>query len=223
MSDVTVIIPALNEEARIAQTIAAAFSSGAAEVIVSDGGSSDATIARAREAGAHVVEGHRIRARQLNAGAEAAMHEHLIFLHADTMLPDGAARLATEALLRFDFGGFHLRFAENDPRLRLAAVLINARTSLTRCPWGDQAQFIRRDRFLSTGGFHEMPLMEDYELAIRMKRTGTTVVLPSKVVTSGRRFLDRGFARTVALNWSIVIAWRFGVDPEKLARWYRGR
>ena len=223
MSDVTVVIPALNEETHIAPTIAAAFSSGAAEVIVSDGGSSDATIVRARAAGARVVDGQRMRARQLNAGAEAATQEHLIFLHADTLLPDGAARLASEALSQFDFGGFRLRFAEDGRRLRLAAALINARTALTRCPWGDQAQFIRRDRFFSTGGFREIPLMEDYDLAVRMKRTGTTVVLPATVTTSGRRFLEHGFVRTVALNWSIVIAWRFGANPETLARWYRGR
>lgn len=221
MNDVTVVIPALNEQERIAQTVASAFSSGAAEVIVSDGGSSDATVDRSRTAGARVVEGERMRARQLNAGAEAAKHRHLIFLHADTLLPERAAPMVAEALSRFDFGGFRILFAEADPRLRLAAALINARTALTRCPWGDQAQFIPRNPFLAAGGFREMPLMEDYELAVRMKRSGRSVVLPSKVVTSGRRFLERGVIRTAANNWRIVVAWRSGVDPEKLARWYR--
>ena len=222
MSDgVSVVIASLDEEAWIADAVRSAIGAGASEVIVADGGSADATIAKARAAGACVIEGERMRARQFNRGAKAAAHGHLIFLHADTRLPARAARSVGEALARFDFGGFRIRFAEDAFRLRVAATMINARTSLTRCPWGDQAQFIRRDRFLSDGGFREIPIMEDYELAVRMKRGGRSVLLPDHVTTSGRRFLERGVLRTAMLNWRIVIRWRLGTDAETLASMYK--
>jgi hypothetical protein len=145
----------------------------------------------------------------------------LIFLHADTELPDGAAAAVVEALQHAGFGGFRLRFAEPAAKLRLAAMLINLRTSITRCPWGDQAQFIRRSTFLGAGGFREIALMEDYELAARMKRAGPVALLPLHVTTSGRRFLQLGLLRTALRNWEIVMRWRFGADPEELAKRYR--
>ena len=219
---VTAIIPTLNEEERIASTIDAAFAAGVAEVIVSDGGSTDGTIEIAAAHGARVLTGETMRSRQLNRGAEAASHEELIFLHADTTLPPGAAAAVSAALANgIVFGGFRIAFAEPAPKLRLAAMMINLRTRLTRCPWGDQAQFIRRDTFLSGGRFQEIPLMEDYDLAVRMRRRGRTAVLPLRVVTSGRRFLALGVLRTAARNWRIVVAYRRGVDPWNLAALYR--
>jgi rSAM/selenodomain-associated transferase 2 len=216
---VSVIIPALDEERRIARAIDSAFAANAAEVIVADGGSSDATIAIASERGARIVTGDSMRSRQMNRGAASAAHEHLIFLHADTTLPANAATLVVSALETFEFGGFHLRFEEDALKLRLAAMLINLRTSFTRCPWGDQAQFVRRDAFLRGGGFREIPIMEDYELAVRMKRR--SIVLREKVTTSGRRFLAKGLFRTAAINWRIIARYRLGADVEELARLYR--
>jgi rSAM/selenodomain-associated transferase 2 len=216
---VSVIIPSLNEAERIGATTDSAFAAGAAEVIVADGGSSDATVEIATARGARVITGERMRARQLNRGAEAATHDALIFLHADTLLPAGAVDAVVAALETNVFGGFRVRFIERTPGLRWTEFAINRRTRMTKCPWGDQAQFIRRDAF---GGFREIPIMEDYELAVRMKRTGPTVLLPLTVQTSGRRFLERGLVRTTIVNWLIIFAWRLGVDPERLARWYRG-
>lgn len=214
---VSVVIPTLNEAARIGATIDAAFAAGAAEVIVSDGGSSDATIEIARARGARILTGADMRACQLNLGARDARHDTLIFLHADTLLPSGAADEAERALSNGAlFGGFRVSFIE--PGLRAVAWLINTRTRFTREPWGDQAQFIRRDRF---EGFAEIPIMEDYALARRMKRAGKTVVLPLHVRTSGRRFLEVGLVRTAVLNWLIIAAYHLGVSPERLARWYR--
>lgn len=221
-AQVSVVIPALNEEERIAAAIDSAFAAGAAEVIVADGGSSDATVAIARARGARVVEGERIRARQLNRGAEAAAHEALIFLHADSLLPAGAAAAVVQALDEgFIFGGFRAKFIEGGPRLVYVAFMINARTRMTRMPWGDQAQFTRREAFLRAGGFREMPIMEDYELAMRMKRRGRCAFLPLTVLTSGRRFLRKGVIVTSVLNWLVIFAFHLGVSPERLARWYR--
>ncbi|HSP14628.1 MAG TPA: TIGR04283 family arsenosugar biosynthesis glycosyltransferase [Thermoanaerobaculia bacterium] len=220
---VTVIIAARNEEEAVTAAVRSAFESGAAEVIVADGGSTDRTRQAAASAGARVIECQPMRARQYNRAAETAANEALVFLHADTLLPAGAGAAVLDALQRAPFGGFRLRFAEQAWKLRLAAFLINLRTRLTLSPWGDQAQFIRRATFLRDGGFREIPLMDDYELAVRMRRRGRPIVLPLTVITSGRRFLRLGLLRTTAMNWTIVIAWRLGVSEERLAGWYRER
>ena len=210
---VSVVIASLNDE----RTIGAAIDSArGAEVIVSDGGSADRTIAIAEARGARVIRSEAMRSKQFNRGAEAASGEMLIFLHADTILPQGAITAVIDAA---DFGGFRIAFAERSLRLRVAAMLINARTRMTKCPWGDQAQFIRRSLFLSSGGFKEIPLMEDYDLAQRMKRR--SVILPLTVTTSGSRFLRLGLLRTAVINWTIVAQWRMGADADALARSYR--
>jgi rSAM/selenodomain-associated transferase 2 len=219
---VTVIIPTLNEQEWVAGAIESAFAAGAAEVIVADAGSADRTPRLATSAGARVLLCDPMRARQLNLGAEAASHEALIFLHADTRLPSGAVHAVEHALSGVAaFGGFRIAFIEESRKLHFAAALINARTRMTRCPWGDQAQFILRDRFLAAGGFRELPLMEDYELAVRMKRSTRTIILPMAVTTSGRRFLRKGLVRTGIHNWRTIALFRMGADIEELARSYR--
>lgn len=220
---VSVIIAALNEEAHIGAAIDWAFAAGAAEVLVADGASDDRTAAVAHEHGARVLACERMRAKQLNRGAAAAAHDVLLFLHADTTLPSGAIDAVAQALDGgADFGGFRLRFEERIVRLRIAAMLINLRTTFTRCPWGDQAQFVRRDVFEEAGRFREIPLMEDYDFAARMRRRHRTAILPLQVITSGRRFLQKGVLRTAAINWEIVWRFRRGEDPAVLAKKYRG-
>jgi len=220
---VSVIIPTLNEEEWIAGAVESARAAGAAEVIVVDGGSADRTARLATAAGARVMLSDPMRARQLNRGAEGASNPHLIFLHGDSRLPIGGAAAVEEALARgIIFGGFRLRFAEPDRKLRLAERMINLRSAITRAPWGDQAQFIARPTLLGIGGFGDIPIMEDYELAQRMKRAGRTRILPLTVTTSGRRFLQKGVLRTAAINWSIITRYHCGGDLEELARMYRG-
>lgn len=213
---VSVIIPTLNEEARIGATIDAARAAGADEIVVADGGSTDETVAIATARGARVIAGERMRARQLNRGAAAATHEALIFLHADTLLPAGAGAAVARALDEgFDCGGFLAEFIEGGSRLAYVAFMINARTRLTRAPWGDQAHFFRRAAF---PGYPEIPIMEDYVLARKMKRVA---ILPLKVRTSGRRFLAKGVIRTSILNWTVIAGYHLGISPERLASWYR--
>jgi rSAM/selenodomain-associated transferase 2 len=213
---VTAIIPALNEAERIGATIDAARAAGVAEVILTDGGSGDGTVEIARAHGASVITGETMRARQLNRGAELASHECVVFLHADTFLPPGAADAIERALESgAAFGGFQVEFIEPGFRLRYVAFMINARTRLTRAPWGDQAQFARREV-----RYPELPIMEDYELARRMKKQA--VILPLAVRTSGRRFLQKGVIRASCINWMIIAGYHLGVAPERLARWYRG-
>ena len=218
----SVIIPALNEVARIPAAIDSAFAAGASEVIVCDGGSTDATTTIAAAHGARVIASEPMRSVQMNRGAEESRFENLVFLHADTTLPTGAGAAVCTALdFGAIFGGFRLRFAESSVRLAIAATMVNLRTFFTRCPWGDQAQFIRRETFFATGAFQPWPLLEDYELAVRMKRLGRTCVLPFHVTTSGRRFLARGVLATALLNWRIIAAYRMGADVAQLAKLYR--
>lgn len=169
-----------------------------------------------------VQENDEVRGRKLNRAAAAASSRILLFLHADTELPENSMIRVVEAIdSGHVFGGFRVRFRERHSLLPVAAAMINLRTSITGCPWGDQAQFVSREVFLAAGGFREYPLMEDYELAIRMKRMGRTILLPESVTTSGRRFLERGFLRTAALNWRIIAAYRRGADPFELEKLYR--
>lgn len=222
---VAVIIPTLNEQQQIAASIHSAQAAGASEVIVVDGGSADATIEIAERAGARVMTCARgMRAAQLNVGAAASAADILLFLHADTELPAGASRIVEQAIGRgYDCGGFRLHFKEANPKLRLAATLINLRTRLTKAPWGDQAQFLTRMAFEQLGGFRELPLMEDYDLAQRARRSHRPVLLDAYVRTSGRRFMSRGVLRTAYTNWRIIIGFHLGEDPATLAARYRGR
>ena len=217
-ASVTAIIPTLNEEDWLADAIDSAFAAGVAEVIVADAASVDRTPRIAKAHGARLLLAERPRARQVNAAVRAAAHDNLIILHADTRLPAGAADAVAKALQEVEFGAFRLAFIEPSPRLRIAAMLINLRAAMTKAPWGDQAQFIRRDALLRLGGFREMPFMEDYELAERMKPGR---ILPLTVRTSGRRFLRLGLFRTAAINWRIIIRYRKGADPEALWDLYR--
>jgi rSAM/selenodomain-associated transferase 2 len=218
---ITVIIPTLNEEAWIERSIAAAFDAGAEEVIVADGGSTDRTTRLATAARARIVTAPSMRARQLNAAAAVARHPNLIFVHADTMLPRGAAVAVVDALKTHEFGGFRISFAERALKLHVAAAMINVRTAITKCPWGDQAQFIRAEVFRNVGGFREIPIMEDYDLAVRMRQLRKTKLLPLTVTTSARRFLRKGVLRTALTNWSIIASYYRGVPPDELARAYR--
>lgn len=192
------------------------------EVVVSDGGSTDRTREVAASLGARVVAGPSGRGAQLNRGAAATDAEILLFLHADTTLPPGAAEAVRVAVAQGCCGGgFRVRFEPTRPLFRFGAAIANARTRLTRVPLGDQAQFVTRDAFARLGGYREWPLLEDLDFARRLKRAGRVAVLPLEVSTSARRFVKRGAVRTVATNWLIWTLFLCGVSPERLVRLYR--
>lgn len=224
---VAVIIPALNEEDQVAAAVESARAAGASAVLVVDGGSSDRTVANATRAGGRVIISRRAcRAAQLNDGARAAAaagSDILLFLHADSELPHDAVAAINDALRAgHDCGGFRLRFKEKLLKLRIAEALINFRTRITRAPWGDQAQFITVDAFAGLGGFREMPLMEDYDFAIRARRELRPIVIDRYVRTSARRFVSKGVLQTAITNWRIIAGYHAGEDPSRLAALYRG-
>jgi hypothetical protein len=145
-----------------------------------------------------------------------------VFVHADTKLPSNAVTEIKQAFCEgYAGGGFRVRFSGTHPLMAVGSRLVNLRTRLTRAPLGDQAQFVQREVFEKLEGFHDWPILEDLDFIRRLKRQARVKVLASRVVTSDRRYAQRGIARTVALNWLIWSLYALGVGPERLARLYR--
>jgi len=216
---ISVVIPALEEEATIQAAIASARTTlEPCEVIVADGGSADGTRELALAAGAAVVDAPGTRADAMNAGAREATGEALLFLHADTTLPARAGGAVRTTLARADAGAFSVRF---DHRPRLARLAAAAYVPFHRGVYGDQAIFATRVAFDRVGGYRPLPIMEDFDLVQRLRRTCRFVLLPDTVTTSARRQRAHGEVRTFLTVAMIKLLYRLGVSPERLARAYR--
>lgn len=220
---VSVIIPALNEEAVLDRTLAALRTDPPCEVILVDGGSSDATPAIAQKAGALVIESPRGRGRQMNAGAAAAGGEALLFLHADTLLPPAFPQRIKEALAQPGAvaGAFSLAIEGATTGLAAVAFLANLRSRFLHLPYGDQALFTSRGTFAAIGGFPEIAIMEDFVFVRHLHKLGRIVILPEKATTSARRWQNMGILQTSLINQIMVGGYTLGVSPATLARWYR--
>jgi rSAM/selenodomain-associated transferase 2 len=161
------------------------------------------------------------RARQMNAGAEAATGEVLWFLHADTGVPVDSDAIVQHAL-RGDaaWGRFDVRLSGRKPLLRIVAWLMNLRSRFTGIATGDQGIFVKRAVFAAVGGFPDIPLMEDIALSRTLKQCAPPVCLRARLVTSSRRWESRGILRTIFLMWRLRFAYWRGVSPERLAAYY---
>ena len=220
----SIVLPVLNEAAGITATLRALSPLRARghEVIVVDGGSADATLALAAAGADRVVQGPRGRARQMNAGAAIARGDVLLFLPADTVLPDAADAAIQQAVAAGAcWGRFDVRISGGEALFPLIAGLMNLRSRLSGIATGDQALFVQRTLFAQLGGYADQPLMEDIELSRRLRALSPPACLRQRVQTSGRRWQQRGVWRTVWLMWSL--RWRYwrGASPEALARAYR--
>jgi rSAM/selenodomain-associated transferase 2/rSAM/selenodomain-associated transferase 1 len=220
---ISVVIPTLNEASRLPATLRPLVNRDDLEVIVADGGSTDATVAIARDHGARVIATRAGRARQMNAGAAVALGDRLLFLHADTTLPDGFAEVVHTTLDRGSIAGaFRLSIDGDSPWLRWVERGANLRSRFLQLPYGDQALFMNAATFYSAGGFRNMPLMEDYELCRRLRRTGCVTLASLAVSTSARRWLALGITRTTLVNQLCIAGFLVGVPPAVLARLYTG-
>ena len=221
----SIIIPMLDEAAVIAAQLAALapLRARGAEIIVVDGGSRDGSAELAAKAGAdRVLRARRGRARQMNAGAAEASGRLLLFLHADTTLPDNAdAPLAEAFAAGALWGRFDIHIEGRSPLLAIVAACMNLRSRLSGIATGDQAMFVVREVFESVGGYPDQPLMEDIELSRRLRRQARPACLRERVRTSGRRWEARGVWPTIFLMWRL--RWRYwrGEPAEALARAYR--
>jgi rSAM/selenodomain-associated transferase 2 len=224
MSKLSIIMPVLNEGEGIAAALdaLAVLRALGTEVMVVDGGSRDATIQRARLRADRVIAAPRGRGLQMNAGADKASGDVLLFLHADTRLPADADHVVLNGLERSGrvWGRFDAEIEGQSPLLVVIAWLMNLRSRLTGIATGDQAMFVRRDAFQAAGGFAAIPLMEDVELCKRLRRVSRPLCLRERVVTSGRRWEKDGGLNTVVLMWRLRLAYFLGADPKALARRY---
>lgn len=222
MRRLTIVVPVLNEAAIIVDALEALkpLRARGAEIVVVDSGSADGTPELARRLADRVIAAAPGRGAPLNTGAATASGDALLFLHADTALPDNAERLIAAALAARPWGRFDLRIAGAHPFLAVVARMINWRSRLTGIATGDQAIFVRRDAFRSVGGYPELPLMEDIALSRRLKRLCRPYCIGTPVVTSGRRWEHHGVLRTVVLMWRLRLAYYFGAEPAGLASRY---
>lgn len=220
---ISVIIPALNEENGLYETLRSVFSGNPLQVIVVDGGSRDRTREIAGAAGATVLQCEAGRARQMNLGAHNAAGEVLLFLHADTILPNGYGQYILNILDQEDVvaGAFLLHLDGAGCGLRIIERLANWRSRHLNMPYGDQAIFLRAKTFAETGGFPDQPLMEDFEMMRRLRRRGRIKIAPAAVQSSARRWKQLGVLRTTLVNQAVIAGYLSGVSPESLARFYR--
>ena len=224
MSQLSIIVPVLNEAAAIAAHLAALapLRARGTEIIVVDGGSEDGTAGQARAHADRVLAAPRGRASQMNAGARAANGDVLLFLHADTRLPDGADRLIRDALATTGrvWGRFDVAIEGRHPLLPVVAALMNARSRLTGIATGDQVIFVTRAAFTAAGGYANLPLMEDLVLSRALKRLSRPACIAARAKTSGRRWETHGVLRTILTMWRLRLAFFMGADPRGLAAVY---
>ncbi|HVM49268.1 MAG TPA: TIGR04283 family arsenosugar biosynthesis glycosyltransferase [Candidatus Acidoferrum sp.] len=220
---VSVIIPALNEERHIAATLRAIGQGPSHEVIVVDGGSTDTTVQRAREAGAILLGSRPGRARQMNAGAVHAQGGSLLFLHADTLLPPDWAKAIHRTLGApgVAAGAFRFSIAGSFAGKAFIEWTTAFRSRWLQRPYGDQGLFLARALFEEMGGFADLPIMEDYELSARLRRRGRIVTVGEAALTSARRWEKLGVVRTTLRNQWMLAGYHLGVSLERLATRYR--
>jgi len=220
---IAVIVPTLNEETVLADTLRRARQPGVEQIIVVDGGSTDATRSIAGDLANFVFSAPRGRAAQMNAGATRATADILLFVHADTLLPDRFAQAVIGACAHPGVvgGRFDVNLEPSSLLLWLTGELMNRRSRLTGIATGDQAIFIRREIFERLGGYADIPLMEDINLSRRMKQAGSIACLHERVTTSARRWQKDGVLRTILTMWALRAAYFFGASPARLQRVYR--
>jgi rSAM/selenodomain-associated transferase 2 len=221
----SIIIPVINEAEHLAAKLQALQKQRKqAELILVDGGSTDNSVIIAQPLVDQVVHSARGRARQMNAGAAQANADILLFLHADTCLPENALALITQAIAAgYHWGRFNVGFDSSKAVFKLIAFMMNQRSRLTGIATGDQALFMTRSAFEAVGKFPEIALMEDIAISKSLNKLGKPNCLSDRVITSARRWQKHGVVKTILFMWWLRLRYFFGADPAKLAsRYYRG-
>lgn len=221
---ISVIIPALNEEDNIRRCIEDLLSEGCdCEIIVADGGSTDKTAESAESyPGVSFNQSGKGRGKQMNMGASVASGDIFLFLHADTTLETGWASEILSVLEDTSISGGAFTFSIRSLlwKYRFVEAWVRLRCKLCLMPYGDQGIFVRKSAFDLVDGYKNIPLMEDVDFIRRLKKFGTIVILNKKAFTSERRWSKKGLIRTAAMNQFIMLLYKFGVNPCRLARIY---
>lgn len=218
----SVIIPTLNEENKIKKTINSILVDEV-EIIVVDGGSSDRTVDLAKETGVEVFFGQIGRARQQNHGAKHSRGKVLLFLHADTIMPEGYVDYIYEALMdpSLIMGAFRFKTDHHGKIMRIIEWLTNLRSSYLKLPYGDQAFFIRKETFETMGGFPDVSIAEDLYFARQASKRGRVVTLPVPIITSARRWRSLGIFKVTLINLVIAVGCYLGISPDRFAPLYK--
>ncbi|MGH7767092.1 MAG: TIGR04283 family arsenosugar biosynthesis glycosyltransferase [Candidatus Binatia bacterium] len=219
---ISIVIPVLNEEHTVSETLESLERLAPSEIIVVDGGSVDRTRELAEAKNVRLLTAGRGRARQMNEGARMAGGDVLLFLHADTRLPQSAFEDVGAALadVKCIGGRFDVELEGDHWMLHWIAAMISLRSRLSRVATGDQAIFVRRNVFEAIGGFPDIPIMEDIAFSRALKRKGRVASLRSRVVTSARRWEKEGVCRTILKMWILKLLYFAGVSPFRLKRFY---
>ena len=220
---ISVIIPTLNESAVLANTIGKIRQCSPYEILVGDGGSADDTPDIARQSGARVIHSKTGRASQMNAAANEAVGDLLLFLHADTFLDPAGYRKMSKVMSHGNLvgGAFSFQLDSDKIFLRVISRLATWRSRYFNLVYGDQAIFVRKDIFRETGGYPPLPICEDLDFFRILKKRGKVVILDEKAYTSPRRWLSEGAVFTTFCNIVIAALFLFGFPPKTLARWRR--
>jgi rSAM/selenodomain-associated transferase 2 len=220
--NISVIIPVLNEEKHVAATLQSLARLAPFEIIVVDGGSTDRTAELCQQFGVKVMVSGRGRARQMNSGAKAASGDILLFVHADTTLPNSAFDDIRLGLgdSRYVGGRFDVELDGEHWMLKVIGAMINYRSRLSKVSTGDQAIFVRRFVFEQIGGYPDIPLMEDVAFCRTLRHAGQIACLKSRVMTSARRWEIDGVWRTILRMWALKLLYLAGVSPNRLKQYY---
>ncbi len=217
------IVPTLNEAKYVGNAIKWLVKIDAVEVIVADGGSCDETVDIARQIGAKIVTAAPSRARQMNADAALASGDVLLFLHADTVLPDDFVDYVRQVIRGGSIAGaFDLTIDNSHAGYRMIEWMVRLRSRLLHMPYGDQAIFVSAEHFYRMEGYRNWPLMEDVDLCRRLRARGRIGRASASVQTSARRWSRLGIVKTTVINLCCLVGYRLGISPFKLKRWYDG-
>ncbi len=222
MPKLSIIIPTLNEAASIKNTLSELYTlkDNGHEIIIVDGGSTDQTLSICKQYTDKVFNSGKGRAKQMNLGAKHASNDILVFLHADTLLPEQARQLICTALSNKQWGYFSIKLSGSHVVLRLIEFFMNIRSCLSGIATGDQAIFVYRESFNSINGFKEIPLMEDIEISKSLKKISRPACVPVPVISSSRRWETQGYIRTILLMWRLRLLYFFGTPASQLVKQY---
>jgi len=220
---ISVIIPVLNEAKAIEKVLVNLQNYSNVEVIVVDGGSEDETVMIVKSLGVKVLCSPLGRAIQMNTGAAIATGNVLLFLHGDTILPANFPRMICSVIEKPGVvgGAFELGIDAEIKGIRFVEKMVNWRSHFFSLPYGDQAIFVKAEIFKQIGGFPKQPIMEDFIFIRCLRSMGKVEILPTRVLTSGRRWQKLGILKTTMINQLMILGYYLGVSPEKLAIFYR--
>jgi rSAM/selenodomain-associated transferase 2 len=224
---ISVVIPVLNEQKHINAAIIDIRNSsddGNYEIIVVDGDPEGSTVKAIKDKNVKTITAEMGRGAQMNAGAAEADGKILLFLHADTRLPQNGLRKIIEAIedKKLAAGAFDLDIDSGSPALRWIIAVARARSRISRIPYGDQGIFLRKSYFDKIGGFKEIPLMEDVDLMQRIKKDGGRIkILRDRIRTSARRWKTEGVFYTTIRDLTLISLYYLGVSPHRLAKFYK--